>query len=68
MIAYRAIQTGCGPDLVVASIRRRWSDRPAGPLTVWRTAREVAAELAPDVCRRMAARAESVTGGDTVVR
>ena len=66
MIAYRAILTGRGPDLVVGSIRRRDGEM-AEPQTPWRVARDVAAELAPDVCRRMAAKAESVTGGDTAV-
>jgi hypothetical protein len=68
VIAYRAVRTGRGPDLVIASITRRTGGRPSGPLKQWRVALEVAAELAPDVCRRMTARAESVTGGDTVVQ
>lgn len=68
VIAYRALRTGRGPDPVLASIAQRKDGRPTGPLKQWRVAREIAAEMAPDVCRRMAARAESVTGGDTVVQ
>lgn len=68
VIAFRAIRTGRGPDLVVASIARRARGRVAcGPSQQWQFARAIAAELAPDVCRRMAVRAESVTGRDTVV-
>jgi hypothetical protein len=67
-IAFRAIRTGRGPDLVVASITRRdcgWA--ASEPSQQWQFARAIAAELAPDVCRRMAARDESVTARDTVV-
>jgi hypothetical protein len=68
VIAYRVLRTGRGPELVLASIGRRADGWPSGPLKQWRVAREIAAELAPDVCRRMTARAESVTGDDTVVQ
>lgn len=68
VIAYRTLRTGRGPEFVMASIGRRPDGWPNGPRKQWRVAREIAAELAPDVCRRMTAQAESVTGGDTVVR
>lgn len=68
VIAYRAIRTGRGPDLVVASITRRADAPGGGPSKQWRFAQAIAAELAPDVCRRMTARAESVVdSGDTAV-
>jgi hypothetical protein len=67
VIAYRALRTGRGPSHVIASIARR-DCGPGGPASQRWLAREIANELAPDVCRRMTARAESVTGETTVIQ
>lgn len=67
VIAYRALRTGRGPAPVIERIAGQGTGRAVAPNQHWRLAREIADELAPGVHRRMTARAESVTGGDTVV-